>query len=60
MARILTILFWTVFMAVAIFLIIDGKSLDYRNHIIPDALTGGGIGAALGYVFSLKRKKDSK
>jgi acid phosphatase family membrane protein YuiD len=53
-ARILTILFWTLFMSGAAFLIIDGKGAT--DHVMADIIAGAGIGVVLGYLFSRKLK----
>jgi hypothetical protein len=58
MARILTILFWFVFMGGAAFLIIDGKGA--ANHVTTEIVCGAGIGLVLGYFFSRKVPRVTK
>lgn len=55
MARIFKIAGWTVGMAIAATLILDGKTqaANWREHL----LWGAGIGLFLGYLFSRNLKK---
>jgi hypothetical protein len=49
---------WTLGMALAAFLIFDGKSSNYGNALY-HVLYGGIIGLVLGWLFSRKKPVDS-
>jgi hypothetical protein len=57
-ARIFKIVAWAVGMAVAVYLIIDGKSGSQRA--IEHALVGAGIGLILGILFARNLKPNSR